>query len=83
MNRQDFNISIKDEFSKLESSIAEGVQKFGYFKYGADAAYNLLSKEISEKDLEIVRLKLLIKMMWMKEFDFGNNWEQFKKENNL
>jgi hypothetical protein len=56
MNRQDFNTQIKDEFLKLESSIADGVQKFGYFKYGADAAYNLLSKEISENNVQLKQL---------------------------
>jgi hypothetical protein len=86
MNRQDFDKwatnTADDVYPKSYSTSGNGFRNEG-FKMGAISAYNLLSKEISEKNLEIVRLKLLIKMIWMKEFDLGNNWQQFKKDNQL
>jgi len=64
MNRQDF-LEWLNRLGLDVNSIA------GYnWRLGADAAYNLLSKEISEKDEEIAKLK--------KEFDVmvGNDSRQ-------
>ena len=41
------------------------------------------SQGFREANLEIVRLKLLIKMMWMKEINPGSDWNQFKREHDL
>ena len=32
---------------------------------------------------EITRLKILIKMIWMKEINLGSDWQQFKREHEL
>jgi len=64
MNRQDFDTAVKNEFLEhhnVESSIASGTYRFGLFKHGSDAAYNLLSKEISEKDAVALALNDEIK----------------------
>ena len=64
MNRQDFDKWLKEVGVHFDTI-------GGYnWKLGADAAYNLLSKEISEKDEEIAKLK--------KEFDVmvGNDSRQ-------
>src|SRR6476646_4041925 len=55
MNQQEFKKWMDDNDTELcETSGAFNAE--GYFRVGANAAYNLLSKEISEKDGEIKRM---------------------------